>query len=346
MRKATNILTLSLTIAGWTSFILLFYFLFQDGKEKIQIQMDFALEKAITSDYHERLNKKLIAHRPLGRKIKGSQIKTEEGIETITFKDSIDEFLADQLITQYTLIKSSPINPDNLSNIFKNEINNNEIIGKKGIIYCHNGKKQYSDNDSISPQSAILTSPQIIDAKETASVQAWVDCSWITVLRNTTSKALWSVIAYGIVLLGVSISFYVDEKKKKKVIEKGENIQIGDLLLQKDMEKMYIKGVECPIRRADFKLLLLFVQAPNQLLTLEDIKNAFWSNEDDPDNKIYSHISTLRSALKDFPNYQIKREGKEYRLILPDVCSINKIIRSYTNRHLQKLLPSIFRHHK
>lgn len=324
-------LTCSSIILGWISCMLLFYFLFQDGKENIHAQINHTLQETITLDYYNRLNKKLKSHRPLGRKMKGSRIKTEKGIETIIFKDSIDEHIAEQLVNQYVLAKFSPINPDNFNDIFRSAIKNNKIAEKTGIIYCYNGKKQYSDCDSVSPQSAIITHPQIIDIKATASVQAWTDCNWIIILQNTTLKTLLSAIAYGMILLLVSILLYIHKDKKEDIIEYGENIEIGDLLLQKDMQRIYIKGEMCPIRRADFKLLLLFVQAPNHFLTREDIKNAFWPKEDNSDNKIYSHISTLKSSLKDFPKYQIIREtGRGYRLILPNKNYSNKILRFFS----------------
>lgn len=331
MKKTTDILTFSLIIIGWISFVLLLCLLFQSGKENILVQMDSTLREAINLDYQKRLNQKLVVHRPLGRKMKGSRIKTEKGIETIIFKDSIDEHIAEQLVNQYVLAKFSPINPDNFNDIFRSAIKNNKIAEKTGIIYCYNGKKQYSDCDSVSPQSAIITHPQIIDIKATASVQAWTDCNWITILQNTTLKTLLSAIAYGMILLLVSILLYIHKDKKEDIIEYGENIEIGDLLLQKDMQRIYIKGEMCPIRRADFKLLLLFVQAPNHFLTREDIKNAFWPKEDNSDNKIYSHISTLKSSLKDFPKYQIIREtGRGYRLILPNKNYSNKILRFFS----------------
>ena len=49
---------------------------------------------------------------------------------------------------------------------------------------------------------------------------------------------------------------------------------------------------------------------------LEDIKNAFWPKDNNPENKIYSHISTLKSSLKDFPEYQIVTEKGGYRLVI------------------------------
>ena len=56
--------------------------------------------------------------------------------------------------------------------------------------------------------------------------------------------------------------------------------------------------------------------AATTVLTKEDIKNAFWPKDNNPENKIYSHISTLKSSLKDFPEYQIVTEKGGYRLVI------------------------------
>lgn len=52
-------------------------------------------------------------------------------------------------------------------------------------------------------------------------------------------------------------------------------------------------------------------------LTKEDIKNAFWPKDNNPENKIYSHISTLKSSLKDFPEYQIVTEKEDTDWLSP-----------------------------
>ena len=41
----------------------------------------------------------------------------------------------------------------------------------------------------------------------------------------------------------------------------------------------------CHIAPADFNLLELFIKTPKHLLTKEDIKNAFWPKDNNPENK-------------------------------------------------------------
>lgn len=237
--------------------------------------------------------------------------------EIISFKDSTNESLAVRLTTQYVMTKVIPLNPNEFNEIFKKEWEKNGISATKvGVIYCHNKKKEFSGNDSISFQSALTTPVQVIDAKKTAGVQAWAIIHWTEIVRHTASKVLWSIIAYFIVLLWVSLLF-LKKPQEKEIPVNRDCIQFGKMTLKLESQKLYINDQPCPIVPTDFNLLVLFLNAPEHFLTKEDIKNAFWPKEDKPDNKIYSHISTLKSSLKDFPEYQITTEAqKGYRLVI------------------------------
>ncbi|WP_455673167.1 winged helix-turn-helix domain-containing protein [Phocaeicola sp.] len=317
MKTPTNLFNLSFITLGWIVFILLCYFSFKEEKENILATMKENLHETVSIDYQERLNKVLVGYRPLGRKLKGVQIECESGIETIFFKDSTYESLATRLANQYVMAKVIPVNPDEFNEIFKKEWEKNGgSATKTGIIYCHNKKKIFSGNDSISFQSALVTPIQTIDAKKTIGVQAWAIIHWIEIVKHTTQKVLWSIIAYFIVLLWISLSFLV-KQQKKDVPTSQDYIQLGKMILKLESTKLYIDNQSCPIAPIDFNLLVLFVNAPDYFLTKEDIKNAFWPTDDKPDNKIHNHISTLKSSLKGFPEYQIMTEQKKgYRLVI------------------------------
>lgn len=89
-----------------------FLFLVPSAEEDIHMLAERVLQETIIEDYHVRSNTEPIYSRPGGRKIKNYQIETEKGVETFSFKDSIDEYRANQLVTQYLLAEYSPINPD------------------------------------------------------------------------------------------------------------------------------------------------------------------------------------------------------------------------------------------
>lgn len=316
MKIPTNLFKFSFIALGWIVFILLCYVAFKDEKANALITMKDSLREAINIDYQERLNKILVSYRPLGRKVKGVQIEYGDSLEIIYFEDSTHESLATQLANQYVMTRIIPVNPDNFNKIFQEEWEKNGVsAAKTGIIYRYNKKKVFSDNDSISFQKALVTPVQAIDAKRTAGVQAWAMIHWTEIVKHTTPKVLWSIIAYFIVLIWVSLSF-LKKPQEKETPANPDYIQLGKMTLKLESKKLYIGDRLCHIAPADFNLLELFIKTPKHLLTKEDIKNAFWPKDNNPENKIYSHISTLKSSLKDFPEYQIVTEKGGYRLVI------------------------------
>ena len=76
-------------------------------------------------------------------------------------------------------------------------------------------------------------------------------------------------------------------------------------MLNKEARKVVIAGKECPLRNQEFLLLLMLVEKPDHTLIRDEIKRAFWKEEMGVDNRVSNLISTLRSSLKDFPEYQL-----------------------------------------
>ena len=103
--------------------------------------------------------------------MKGIKIVVGEKNENILFKDSIDEQTAYQLVDQYMLAQCTSVIPNDFSVILKEKLKEKGITGKTGIIYQHNGIPQYSDNDSISPNSAFRTHIKML-----VSVSAILSC--------------------------------------------------------------------------------------------------------------------------------------------------------------------------
>lgn len=103
----------------------------------------------------------------------------------------------------------------------------------------------------------------------------------------------------------------------EEIPDNPDYIQLGKMTLKLESKKLYIGDRLCHIAPADFNLLELFIKTPKHLLTKEDIKNAFWPKDNNPENKIYSHISTLKSSLKDFPEYQIVTEKEDTDWLSP-----------------------------
>lgn len=321
MRKKRSLLLSLFVVTCCFSITLIINF--RQGKHNIRSKMTQALQESITIDYHKRLfQNNIYIPKPLGRKIKGiNKIAVGENSENILFKDSIDEQIAYQLVDQYMFAQFTPIIPNDFNVIFKEKLKDKSITGKTGIIYRHNGIPQYSDNDSVSAHSALRTHIKMLDIKNTVSVQGWVNYSWNTLLKHTDTKNLWIILAGYIAFLTVGLL----KKKKTRIVEspivKEENLEyreIGKIKLDLKERLLYINGTNCPITSMDFDLLRMFLEAPDHYLSREDIKQAFWPKEDSADDKINSHITSLRSKIKDLEEYSIQRiKGKGYCLVIP-----------------------------
>ena len=297
-------------------------FTFQQGEYNVQQQIQQSLLATITKDYQERLLKEgIVLPKFLGRKIKGTKIMIGDNVENIIFKDSMNEQIACLLVDQYMLAQFTPIIPNDFNAIFKEELKQQGILDKAGIIYRHNSIPLYSDNDSISPSSACRTHIKMLDIKSTVSVQGWVDYSWKTLIKHTDTKSLW--IIFSCYIASLALIFYKKKKTKNiktPTIEK-ENLnycEVGKIKLDLDKKLMYIDGKKCSINNMDFDLLRMFLETSEHYLSRENIKQTFWPKQDNSDDKINSHISILRRVLKDLEGYELVTiKGKGYRLDIP-----------------------------
>ena len=77
------------------------------------------------------------------------------------------------------------------------------------------------------------------------------------------------------------------------------------MILNKESKKVTIDGKECKLRNQEFQLLLMFVEKKGHTLSRDEIKYAFWKEEQGVDNRVSNLISTVRYALKDHPEFQI-----------------------------------------
>src|SRR5574344_198698 len=310
-----NLFKVCFMALSWGILITLLYFTYKDAKHNITNTIKNGMYDAIDIDYHKRLNKVLVLQTPTGRKLKGMHIETEDGTETIFFNDSTDESTAIKLCNQYVLSKIIPPNPDDINELLKDELEKKNIgYEKAGVIYFNKGKRIFSNNDSTNLKSSIITPVEYIDARKTIAIQAWTNVKWYQVIVMTSQKTLWSVGAYFIVLVFVSLSFIIKPKKSESPFN-SEHIEFGRMILDTENYKLYIDNKLCQIAPTDFKLLALFVNAPNHFLTKECIKKEFWASDINSDNKIHSHISTLKSSLKDYPQIRIiTKINKGYQL--------------------------------
>ena len=298
----------------WAALVFGLFNMYLNARRTLVASVSVALEEAILKDYQERHDAELkYSKGRLGRKVKGVTIVTEKGEENFEFKDSIDETIANRLAVQYLLAKIHPIHPDTLNALLQKELKKYIKGSNTGIVYTHYGASQFSLNDSLSIHRPFVhvAAPRVLDIKRTVSVQAWVDASPWYVVRNMHDGAFWSLLLFLGVMLWVSFSSWEVEDPNK--------VKFGKMILNKETKKLKIDGKECKLRNQEFQLLLMFVEKSGHCLSREEIKQAFWKDELGTDNRVSNLLSTLRNALKDFPEYQvIVDEEKGYR-----ICQIN-----------------------
>ena len=284
----------------WTVWIIGLGSVCWDAKEGLVSSVQIALEDAILKDFQVRHDAELkFSSGWLGRKVKSITIVTENGEEDIEFKDSIDEMVAHRLATQYLLAQIHPIHPDTLNQILQEELKKYDMESETGIVYTYKGQSQYSRNDSsaLHRTSVYLTPPRVLDVKKVVSVRAWISTTPWYIVKNIYDGAFWSLFLLGAVLLWSSFSSWEENDPNK--------IKSGKMILNKESKKVTIDGKECKLRNQEFQLLLMFVEKKGHTLSRDEIKYAFWKEEQGVDNRVSNLISTVRYALKDHPEFQI-----------------------------------------
>lgn len=310
-----------ITFGALIVILLLIKLTLHTGKENVQILMEKAMEECILTDFHRRNNmqtKSMNNH--LNRKVKEIHIMGKDGEETIELADSLEEYIADLLTSQYLLARVQPLVPDDFNRLLQEELNKAGITCRTGIVYTHDKETQYSGQDSTSYRKAILTPPVTLDIKNTLSIQAWADCSWTTLLRQADVWPIECAALFLAVLAGICL-FYRKKKKSKVVAQPlPKGIRIDTL-----KRSIYINGKECPTSSMGYEILSLLIYEMGQIVTREQIIQKLWPQEAQGEkktlyNRINVHINTLRETLNSFPEYRIDTiSGKGYKLSQPSL---------------------------
>lgn len=334
--------------------IIIILFTQRTGKENIHPIVEETLSQAINIDYYRRANK-TYQHskgKGLGRKIKGLKIDMGNGLETIEFKDSIEEERGIQLVNQYMITKFNPLQPHDFNEVFQQELMKRGVNGKTGVIYYHEDIAHSSEENLEIIASAIQSSKTFIDAKETAAVKAWVDCDLFTCLRHGSLGALGALVL-NVVLLILYIVFMARRSSRSpyQVMEQPVHIIIPangnstdesasrendspllpftekGIRIDKNLKQAYIDGRLLQTTPMTFSIFQLLAENMEVPITRQQLEQELWENpEKETDsaigNRLHQNISKLRKALKDFPQYGIEGgKGKGYKLTLTPTAS-------------------------
>ena len=314
------------------------FFAHQKGRENIYPLVEKALSQTIDTDYYRRMRKDF-SHKSgkgLGRKLKGIKIQTENGIENIEFKDSIEEERAYQLVNQYMGTIFNPLQPHDFNEIFQQELSSRNVDGKTGIIYYHGDVAHSSEQDLTIIPSAIQSEKVFIDIKETAAVKAWVNCSFFTCLRHSSLIAL-AVIALAILMFFLylvltikktcqqmrqspTIPYIITIENKAHEPEQEAAVPEKGISIDSNKQLAYIDGKLLATTSMTFNIFQLLAENMETFVTRQQLEKVLWENSEKEDapvigNRLHQNVSKLRKALKDFPQYEIiGGKGKGYKL--------------------------------
>lgn len=286
------------------------------AEKSIYSMIDHAFQKSIATDYNNRIGKERTSSSGSHtyKKIKNMSIQTENGAEIFEFRDSIEIYKAIQLTNQYVLIQSNPLNPHDFNAVFKEELDKNRIKAKTGVIYYHNNTAHSSEEDLTSFSNAILSDKVFIDARETAAVQVWANCSFITYLAHT-SPWLYILFCSTLAIGNFGIIYLMKRKKNISPIKANKDIHVDT-----EKKEIFISEEKLRTTPMTYSILKLLIENPDTYVHRCIIEKELWENPEKEDanvvgNRINQNISTLRNDLKPFPQYQIIYErGKGYKL--------------------------------
>lgn len=300
---------------------------FHSSRKRIEANIDDAFRQAIEQDYQHRKSyltrnysggfhykiKDYALAPTTDRKIQNYSFRTRKGITTYTFKDSVEEKVAKQLLNQLLLERIYRLNPDELKVMFQKCLEAKKISAKVGILCLRDSVNYWSAADSIVPKGAYSTPRKTLDLTGTLKIQAWVDYGWGTLFQHLDP------VMYVFLLLLIGVLMWIWPSRKRlsgEMIEESNGISQG-IVIDLERQELAIDGVPCTIAKLDLQLLYMLYERLGECLTREEIKQKFWPTDDNAGEKIDTHIKTIRKILKDFPRYQVMTvRGKGYYMMI------------------------------
>lgn len=300
--------------------------IFIEGIPSMNKKIETCLEKAVIKEYKQRLyrlSKTQSAPDNLNRKVKEYSYYTEEGKKTYVFADSIPVETADRLINQHLMGIHYPLNPTQLNHIFKERLAEEGITGETGIYYKKNKETTASDNPEKPSHFTYTTKDLFIDHLNTYSVQAWTSYNLIAIIKQTNIFLL--SLAFFFPILSVSCFRRFAKKKQPKPIETDTNDNqptdtsrpFSEIELDFRSNQIIIYGQTYHLAPKSMEVLNLFLTAPDNMLTCNEIRNSLWSKNDPESGKrnVYTHITKLRNVIKQAGPYYINTEKEKYALV-------------------------------
>lgn len=84
--------------------------------------------------------------------------------------------------------------------------------------------------------------------------------------------------------------------------EKTEKYDDGNLIVNYNEQKVFVKGIECKLTALEFKLLTYLIDNKNKLITKEELFENVWNDKFTQDGTLNVHIRKLRMQIEENPN--------------------------------------------
>ena len=300
-------------------------FSFSSGKGQLQEIMDNALEQAVETDLQRRLcEEKLVSiGSPMNRKIKEVKVTSGQGKELFILKDSMEQYLADKLANQYILSSIHPIQPEKLNRLVQEELRKQHIQCPTAVIYRKGRDERKESPAEFSAFDVVLTSEaDSLDIKGEMSVQLKTGCPLPLIAGQSPASSRWGV---GVLLTVTVLTAFFFPRHTSYRISQCEPTRDNRMVLKRDNFCLCIAEQQRDLTEMQFYLLEALCRHSHHTVTRQEIASRLWQKEQAEDvsiynNRIDSHIASLRKLLADFPDYRIetvKRIG--YRLTGPDI---------------------------
>lgn len=297
--------------------------IYHSNQADIESKLEPSLRVAVDKDLNTRFVKSGIPYTTSnsGTKINKRIITTDEkSIRVHSYKKTdIPRYTnyVDESMKQSCLNDFLPINPDALNNYFNDELQLKNIHTITAIKITDLAlKKKKTVQDTVLYQSYDYKYSYLLGIEDELRLDAYIRYTFATILFY--KGIIWLPLFIGLCTLIICFLFsvkYHRSMKENKITQLDEQTyRLGENILNIKEGILYKNGEPCKIRKQKFKLLLAFLQAPNNFLSINEINNVVW--EDSKSDPILSRIHTLISDLrKDIaPDLVIKDTNKGYRL--------------------------------
>jgi two-component system alkaline phosphatase synthesis response regulator PhoP len=100
--------------------------------------------------------------------------------------------------------------------------------------------------------------------------------------------------------------------RRNKISEKVNNIQIGDIQIDKEKHLLLYKNEEIHLARKEFNLLYFLMSVPGKVFTREDIITEIWKDAFVGDRTIDVHIRKIREKTSNHHIKTVKGVGYKF----------------------------------